>query len=86
MMVRHLEIQRNRLAATTTLLDAMGPLGVLGRGYAIVRSGPHEKPPGELIRTTRQVKVGKELEIILQEGKVDCEVTEIIEDGRDERI
>ncbi len=86
MILQHLKKKRNRLNAATTLLDAMSPLGVLGRGYAVVRSGPQEKPPGELIRTTKQLRVGKNLEVILQEGKIGCEVTEIKEDGRDERI
>ncbi|UCD65493.1 MAG: exodeoxyribonuclease VII large subunit [Deltaproteobacteria bacterium] len=86
LMVQHLEKKRNRLTAATTLLDAVSPLGILGRGFAVVRSGPSEKPPGELIRTTKQVKLGKDLEVILQEGKLGCEVTEIKEDGRDERI
>jgi exodeoxyribonuclease VII large subunit len=82
----HLRKKTDRLTSATTLLDAMNPLAVLGRGYAVVRSGPQEKPPGELIRTTKQVSVGKNLEVILQEGKIGCEVTEIKKDGRDERI
>jgi exodeoxyribonuclease VII large subunit len=82
----HLRKKTDRLTSATTLLDAMNPLAVLGRGYAVVRSGPQEKPPGELIRTTKQVSVGKNLEVILQEGKIGCEVTEIKDDGRDERI
>jgi len=86
LMLQYLEKKKNRLITATTLLDAVGPLGVLGRGYAVVRSGPNEKPPGELIRTTRQVTIGKELEVILQKGILGCEVTEIKEDGRDERI
>ncbi len=86
MMQQHLQQKKNRLSAATSLLEAISPLGVLGRGYAVVRSGPKEKAPGELIRTTRQVTVGKELEVILQEGKLGCKVTEIEEDGRDERI
>lgn len=86
MMLQDLQKKRDRLTAATTLLDAMSPLGVLGRGYAVVRSGPQEKPPGQLIRTCKQVAVGKNLEVILQEGKIGCEVTEIKEDGRDERI
>ena len=86
-MVQHqLKKKRNRLSAATALLDAISPLGVLGRGYAIVRSGPQEKPAGELIRTPKQVRIGKNLEVILQEGKLGCEVTEIKEGGRDERI
>jgi exodeoxyribonuclease VII large subunit len=86
MMQHQLKQKRDRLTTATTLLDAISPLGVLGRGYAIVRSGPLEKPPGELIRTAKQVQVGKNLEVILQEGKLGCEVTEIKKDGRDERI
>ena len=86
LMLLHLDKKRNRLNAATTLLEAMGPLKVLGRGYAVVRSGHKEKPPGELIRSTTQVTVGKDLEVILQEGTIGCEVTEIKKDGRDERI
>ena len=85
-MLQNLDRKRNQLTAATTILDAISPLGVLGRGYAVVRSGPKEKPPGELIRSIKQVDVGKNLEIILQEGKLDCEVTDVEKDGRDERI
>jgi exodeoxyribonuclease VII large subunit len=86
MMLPQLKKKKDRLVAAATLLNAVSPLGVLGRGYAIVRSGSSEKPAGELIRTTKQINVGKKLEVILQEGKFGCEVTEISEDGRDERI
>ncbi|MDH3390382.1 MAG: exodeoxyribonuclease VII large subunit [Desulfobulbaceae bacterium] len=85
-MLQHLDKKVNRLTAATTLLEAISPLGVLGRGYAVVRSGHKEKPPGELIRSTRQVTVGKDLEVILQEGKLGCKVTEIKKNGRDGEI
>ena len=85
-MLHHLDKKESRLTAATTLLEAISPLGVLGRGYAVVRSGHKEKPPGELIRSTRQVTVGKDLEVILQEGKLGCKVTEIKKDGRDGEI
>lgn len=85
-MLNLIDKRKNRLNSAVTLLEAVNPLGVLGRGYAVVRSDPSEKPPGELIRHTGQVSVGKKLEVILQEGKLGCEVTEIKEDGRDERI
>jgi exodeoxyribonuclease VII large subunit len=86
LILQHLGKKSDRLTSATTLLDAMSPLAVLGRGYAVVRSGPQEIPPGEIIRTSKQVSVGKKLEVILQEGKIGCEVTEIKKDGRDERI
>jgi exodeoxyribonuclease VII large subunit len=76
-MQQHLHKKRNQLATATTLLDAISPLGVLGRGYAVVKSGPGEKPPGELIRSTRQVTVGENIEIILQDGKLGSKVTEV---------
>ena len=85
-ILQHLHKKRHRLTTATTLLDAINPLGVLARGYAVVRSGPKEKQPGELIRSTKQVNVGKDLEVILQAGKLGCEVTEIKKNGRDERI
>jgi exodeoxyribonuclease VII large subunit len=86
LMLLYMEKKNNRLRTATTLLEAVSPLGILGRGYAVVRSSLNEKPPGELIRTTSQVTIGKQLEVLLQEGKLGCEVTEIKEGGRDERI
>ena len=85
-ILQHTDRKKSRLTAAIKLLEAISPLGVLGRGYAVVRSGPREKPPGELIHSIRQVSVGKNLEVILKEGKLECEVTEINKDGRDERI
>lgn len=85
-MQQQLNTKRSRLQSSIKLLEAIGPQEVLGRGYAVVRSGQAEKPPGELIRSSKQVTVGKDLEIILQEGKLGCEVTEIKKNGRDERI
>jgi exodeoxyribonuclease VII large subunit len=79
MVLQLLKKKRDRLTAATILLDAMSPLGVLGRGYAVVRSGPQEKPPGDLIRSTKQLAIGKNLEVQLQEGKFACEVKEIKE-------
>ena len=86
LMQLHLKKKRNLLASATTLLDAMSPLAVLGRGYAVVKTKPRGKSPGKLIRSIKQVSVGRNLEITLQEGKLGCKVTEIDEDGRDERI
>lgn len=85
-MQKQLDKKKADLKAAASLLEAVSPLAVLGRGYAVVRSGKNEKQPGELIQSVDQVEVGKRLEIILQKGKIGSQVTEIIEDGRDERI
>ncbi len=85
-MQQNLSREKNRLAAATALLDAVSPLGVLGRGYAVVKSGPQEKKPGELIRSTSQVTVGENIEVILRDGRLGSKVTKISKNGRDERI
>ncbi len=50
-------------------LDAMSPLKVLGRGYAIA-----VKSDGKVVRTTGDVKSGDEFTLRLQKGGVECVV------------
>lgn len=69
----YLERKRSNLKKRRTLLEAVHPLSILRRGYSIVRSIPE----GELIISGRQTEVGKNLEIILWEGKIECEVKKI---------
>ena len=85
-MLHRIDQKRSRLQAANKLLDAIGPPGVLNRGYAVVRSAHREKHAGEVIRSIRQVSIGRSIEVILQEGRLGGEVTRIEEDGRDERI
>jgi exodeoxyribonuclease VII large subunit len=59
-----------RLAAK---LDALSPLKVLGRGYAIA-SGVN----GEIIKDAGQTSVGEKLRLRLQHGSLACRVEEII--------
>lgn len=70
-----LERRRARLNRTLSLLEAVGPLAVLKRGYSIVRA----LPGGEVIRASRQTKTGQALEVLLQKGRIECEVTKISE-------
>ena len=73
LMGLRLERKRHRLQNNLALLKAVSPHAVLGRGYAIVRAAP----PTGVIRSSRQVKKGQVLEILLQEGRIGCEVVEI---------
>ena len=61
-----------RFARTTAQLDALSPLAVLGRGYAIVQ------PEGEsrVVRAAREVEVGDTVEMRLSEGRLRARVTE----------
>ncbi|MDH4321042.1 MAG: exodeoxyribonuclease VII large subunit [Desulfobulbaceae bacterium] len=60
-----------RMQRAVALLDAVSPLAVLGRGYAIARIGTG----GEVLRDSEQVRVGDGVEVLLQSGVLDCQVT-----------
>ena len=62
---------RAKLENLDTLLGALSPLNVLGRGYSLTRN----PADGMLIRSSTQVEVGQKLEILLKEGSVDVDVT-----------
>ena len=65
---------RQRLTALSAGLDAMSPLKVLGRGYAMVRS-----PGGEVVRRYDQVSPGEQVTVSLGEGALRCTVDETVE-------
>lgn len=71
MAAMHLERKSARLQRAAALLDAVSPLAVLGRGYAIART----VPDGAVIRDKAQVDKGDIVEILLRSGTLSCEVT-----------
>lgn len=72
-MNRRLERDRARFARAAGLLDAVSPLAVLGRGYAIVRQGPGN----QVVRRSSDVEAGVLVAVILQQGELLCRVTEV---------
>ncbi len=70
-MAFQLERKQGKLQRLATLLDAVSPLSILARGYAIAK----EKPSGIVIRNAAQVKKGDAIQVLLHKGKLDCEVT-----------
>ena len=60
---------RRRFAESAGRLDAMSPLQVLGRGYAIAR-----KADGGVIRSKKDVKSGDEVILRLKRDTVECVV------------
>jgi exodeoxyribonuclease VII large subunit len=67
-----IERQRQRLRATMATLQAVSPLSVLSRGYAIAfsRTRRGRKP----ILDSSQVKVGEQIEVQLKRGRVEATV------------
>src|ERR1044071_1972772 len=66
------EVARARLARASASLDALSPLAVLKRGYALADDGR-----GRLLRDARSVQVGDTLRLRLAEGLLRCRVEEV---------
>ena len=72
-------ISRNnqRYIALTAKLDAMSPLKVLTRGYAMAQKGD-----GEVVRSVAQVRKGDRIDISFSDGKLSSTVMDIKENGK----
>ena len=66
-----LEADSRRFAQLTAKLDAMSPLKVLGRGYAMAQSGD-----GTVLRSAQQVSIGDQVHVHLGEGTLHCTVND----------
>lgn len=64
---------RRELAALSASLDAMSPLKVLGRGFALVTDGS-----GKPLRSAAEAPVGSEITAALSKGRLRCRVEETI--------
>ncbi len=77
----YLEKQNEALASLAGRLDALSPLKVLGRGYAMVTSEVDEKP----IISVKDLKEQQRLRLYLRDGRVLCQLLESEEShGRSE--
>jgi exodeoxyribonuclease VII large subunit len=61
---------RGRLAQATIELDALSPLRVLGRGYAIAT-----RKDGQALLRSTDVRVGESIDVRLHEGKLEATVS-----------
>lgn len=69
--VRHsMEVRRGEIAALCARLDALSPLRVIARGYAVASSG------GKVLTSPSQVEVGDTIDLRLAGGELKCEVIE----------
>ena len=63
---------RGRLAVAVSSLEALSPLAVLGRGYALARN-----ERGKLLRAARDARAGEQINVRLAEGALRCRVEEV---------
>ena len=68
-MLYQLKNQREQLASLCGKLDALSPLSVLSRGYAIVKTSD-----GQIIRTVHEVNEQQKIKVQLQDGEFQCTV------------
>jgi len=71
---QQLAVEDRRLAATASKLDALSPLKVLGRGYAIGYG-----PDGRVLDSVKAVQPADTVEWQLSDGRLCCQVTTIQE-------
>lgn len=74
-----LDRARGDCAAAAARLDALSPLGVLGRGYSLTKVWP----AGDLVRSASQVQPGDRLSTLLPDGEVHSTVTAVLSDEDD---
>ena len=73
---RQVAQRRQRFAALCASLDAMSPLRVLARGYAVARTAD-----GTVLRSAREVSAGDMVGVTLGQGSLVCTVNETREEN-----
>ena len=63
--------REQRFAALAAKLDALSPLKVLGRGYAVAKSAD-----GRILRAAEDADVGEKIDVLLGQGSLSCTVNE----------
>ena len=74
---RSVDRKKQQFIGLTAKLDAMSPLKVLTRGYAMTQT-----PDGQVVRSVSQTPVGSKLMISLSDGKISATVDDVKENVR----
>ena len=71
----NLQASRERFRVVTETLDALSPLAVLERGYAVCRT-----IDGAIVRSTAAVELGTDIDVVVREGAIAARVTGLKKD------
>ena len=66
-----MKLHSSQLSGLQRRLEALNPLAILQRGYAVV-----SKPDGSLVRSATQVQPGDELNVRVSDGEFPAQVSE----------
>ena len=69
--------KKQRFIALTAKLDAMSPLKVLTRGYAMAQTAD-----GEVVKSVSQVHTGDTIGVSFSDGRISATVTDVQENGK----
>ena len=72
--LRNNSLRRNRYIALASKLDAMSPLKVMTRGYALVADDS-----GNMLTSVSQTSVGDQIDVRLSDGKISAKVSQVEE-------
>mgnify|MGYP004523935021 FL=1 len=68
---RVMEQKKKELGILASKLDGLSPLGTLSRGYAVAKGAD-----GRVVRSAKQVNIGDEMTVLLEDGTVKTQVLE----------
>ena len=71
LIISKLQQARDHFVRSATLLDAVSPLTVLGRGYSITMTGPERR----VVRNSKELSVGTDVSVVLAHGGFTAKVT-----------
>lgn len=71
---RSILLLRQRFLTSTAKLDALSPLKVLSRGYAVVHSGE-----GNVLRSVKQITTDEEISVKISDGEIIARVCDVKE-------
>ena len=80
-MQQQLQKKKTELGAGMRLLNSVSPLEVLSRGYSITR-----KTDGTVVRDTKELKAGDEIETLIRSGTLTSTVTGVKNEAQKQEV